>query len=336
MNINTKKVKIGLIGYGYWGPNLARNFSRQPGCELTAICDSDEARLSVAQQDYPSSSMVTDSKDIFDAPDIQLVVIATPVNSHYELAKRALESGKDILVEKPLTDNEAHAAELAELAEKKGLILAVDHTFLFTPAVRKIREIIEDGEIGDIVYVDSVRVNLGLFQHDVNVVWDLAPHDLSILRFITGKNPSSIMATGHCYGLENNESVAYVHLKYDDGLFSHCHFNWMSPVKIRRMMICGTEKMIVYDDMEQTEKVKVYDKGITVKDTDPTEYSRINIGYRDGDILSPNLDTREALDLEAEHVLACVRDRKQPLVDGRFGLDIVRQLAECQKMIAPG
>jgi predicted dehydrogenase len=330
---NQTTISVGLVGYGYWGPNLARNFSRQPSCCLVAICDLSSDRTEKARLEYPNALVTQNYDDLVNDDAIQLILVATPVFHHYELTKRALEAGKDVLVEKPLTDNVVQAKELVEIAEKRGRILAVDHTYLFTPAMIKIREIIESRELGNLVYMDSVRVNLGLFQSDVNVIWDLAPHDFSINRFLTGRSPSKVRAIGHCHGIKDKESIAYVHLDYEDGLFAHCHFNWLSPVKIRQMLICGSKKMIVYDDLEQSEKVKVYDKGITIQSSTPNDYSTINVGYRTGDMMVPNLTVREALDLEAEHILACVRGRNRPLVDGRFGLDVVRQISACQNSL---
>ena len=330
------RVSVALVGYGYWGPNLARNFSRLPECELVAICDSDPERADMAKRDYPYAKVSSKYEDILDDDSIRAVLIATPVMYHYELARRALVAGKDILVEKPLTSSSRHAEELVNLADQKGCVLAVDHTFLYTGAVKKIAEIVHSGELGSVVYIDSVRINLGLFQHDVNVIWDLAPHDLSIITHLFDRSAVSAQAVGIRYGSNRLESVAYTHLEYDNEAVAHCHFNWVSPVKIRRVLITGTEKMIVYDDMEQNEKVKVFDKGIVLVEGDRDSYDSIRVGYRTGDIVAPNIPVREALEVEAEHFLECVRTRAKPLSDGQFGLNVVRQLEACQQSLDNG
>lgn len=333
---NVEPVSVGLVGYGYWGPNLARNFERQLGCRLAAICDNNGERAALAQAHFPHTKVTREFEHLLDDDDIQAVLIATPVFAHYKLTKMALEAGKDVLVEKPLAANLDEAGELVRLAEREGRILAVDHTFLYTGAVQKMREIVEEGQIGDIIYMDSVRVNLGLFQHDINVVWDLAPHDLSIFSYVGGVSPTSVQAMGHRYGSDQFESIAYVHLEFDGGSVGHCHLNWVSPVKLRQMLIGGTTKMIVYDDMEHSEKVKVHDKGIVARETAREIYNEVRVDYRTGDMWSPKVNLREALDVEAEHFLDCVRRRKTPRVDGRFGLEIVRQLVACQKSIDRG
>ena len=334
-------VGLGLVGYGYWGPNLARNFSRQPGCRLVAICDVDESRLAGAALEYPGTQVTDTYQDLLDNPDIQAILIATPVSSHHPLALAAFDAGKDVFVEKPIATTVTEGAEMVSKAETTGRLLAVDHTFLFTGAVRKIKELISAGEIGDLIYIDSVRVNLGLFQDDVNAIFDLAPHDISIATYLTGEDPVFAQATGMCYGTDDTESVAYTHLEYAGGMISHSHLSWLSPVKIRRTIIAGSRKMIVYDDMEPSEKIKIYDKGIVKKQHDlnyrdildlDTE-RKVKIDYRTGDMVAPNFSKREALDLEAEHFVDCVRTRKTPLSDGKFGLRVLRQIEACSASI---
>lgn len=330
-------IPVGLVGYGYWGGNLARNFARQPDCRLVSICDIDDERRQLAHLHYPHTDQTNDIDDLLGDDQIAAVLIATPVASHYQLVKRALEAGKDVLVEKPMATDVGEARELADLADDRKRILAVDHTFLYTGAVRKIRDLIQNGEIGDIIYMDSVRVNLGLFQHDVNVIWDLAPHDLSIFAYVSGLNAVSVKAMGHRYGPAGAdgplESIAYLHIEFEGGAIGHCHLNWVSPVKVRQTLIGGTRKMIVYDDMDAAEKVKVHDKGIVPESADRDTYDRVRVDYRTGDMYSPHVDRREALDLEAEEFLASVRTREPPLSDARFGVRIVRLLAACQESI---
>ena len=253
-------VGIGLVGFGYWGPNLARNFSSHKDCRLVAICEVNQDRAELAARGYPSTTITQNYHDLLKNDEISAIVIATPVDVHFQLVKDALMAHKDVLVEKPIARTIAEAKELVAVAEKNGCILAVDHTFLFTGAVKKIKEIIDSGDLGKILYVDSVRINLGLFQQDVNVIYDLAPHDLSIVAYLIDDDPVYVRAMGACHAHTSLENIAYLHLEYADGMIAHFHFNWLAPVKIRRFLIGGTNKMIVYDDLESSEKVKVYDK----------------------------------------------------------------------------
>ena len=334
-----KRVNIGLVGYGYWGPNLARNFHQQPGCRLAAVCDLDQARVELAGRVYPSNPPMhrtTRFRDLLDNPEIDLIVIATPTSTHYELARQALLAGKDVFVEKPMTAGVEEAQEVLEIAEANNRILAVDHTFLYTPAVQKIRELVRGGAIGKPIYLDSVRINLGLFQHDANVVQDLATHDFAIASFVIEEQPNSVQATGVCYGSDKLESIAYLHVGYPSGFFMHLHVNWVSPVKIRQMLIAGSQKMIVFDDLVPSEKVRLYDRGIIVSRPDLEAAYRLKVDYRAGDMIAPHLAAREALDAEASHVLDCVRERKQPLSDGRLGIQVVRLLAGCNESLRRG
>jgi len=277
---------------------------------------------------------VSDFNELLRKKDIDAVLIATPVASHFELAKAALNSGKDILVEKPFTMTVAEAEELIDIADKKSRIIAVDHTFLFTGAVRKIKEVVSSGEMGELLYIDSVRINLGLFQSDVNVIWDLAPHDISIINHLIEASPVAVTAVGTSHTVNGLENIAYVHIEYEGQLIAHLHINWISPAKIRRMLIGGTNKMIVYDDMEFSEKVKIYDKGIVVRNAkDVNSIHKVIVDYRTGDMIAPKLDNREALSAEVEHFISCVRDRTKPLADGNAGLKVVRMLEATQRSI---
>jgi predicted dehydrogenase len=334
-----KCINVGLVGYGYWGPNLARNFNQQPGCRLAAVCDLDEARVETAKRIYPSNPPMHGTRrfeDLLEEPEIDLIVIATPTSTHFGLARQSLLAGKDVLIEKPITTSLWEAEELVRIADKNKRVLAVDHTFLYTPAVQKIRDLVRGGAIGKPIYVDSVRINLGLFQHDANVVQDLAAHDFSIASFVIDERPSTVQATGICYGSEKLESIAYLHIGYPSGFFMHLHVNWVSPVKIRQMLIAGSEKMIVFDDLEPSEKVRLYDRGIIVSRPNPEAAYQLKVDYRSGDMIAPHLAAREALDAEASHILDCVRGRKQPLSDGQLGVEVVRLLDGCDRSLRGG
>lgn len=329
-------IGVGLVGYGYWGPNLARNFSQQPGCKLLCICEKNQKRAELAARTYPGVKVTDDYHELLEHAGIDVVLIATPVSAHFPLAKAALLASKDVLVEKPLTRTVAEAEELIRICDEKQRILGVDHTFLFTGAVQKIKEIVEKGELGEILYIDSVRINLGLFQPDVNVIFDLAPHDLSIMGYLLDKEPSMVQAMGARHASVAQEHMAYLHLEFNDGPIAHFHLSWLSPVKIRRTVIGGTEKMIVYDDLEISEKIKVYDKGIVVTALDIDTIYKTRIDYRTGDMVAPKLIHREALNTEAEHFLQCVRQRTAPISDGRAGLKVVRILEAAQQSMKNG
>lgn len=326
-------IGVGVIGYGYWGPNLVRNFYEVPGCIVRCVCDRDPSRLDLVQARYPTVEVTTTWTDLVARSDIDLVVIATPVASHFELAEGALRSGKHVLVEKPLAASVEQAEKLVELAGARGLLLMVDHTFVFTPAVQKIRELVVSGELGELYYYDSVRVNLGLFQHDVNVIWDLAVHDLSILTFVTGLRPTQVSATGAAHIPGSPEDTAFMTLFFDGPMIGHVHVNWLAPVKVRRTLIGGSKKMVVYDDIEPSEKVKVYDSGVDVEEADTEDLRAVLVSYRTGDMLAPKLSAQEALRIEAEHVLACLRGEADPLVPGEVGLEVVRILQAASESI---
>jgi predicted dehydrogenase len=319
------KIKIGVIGYGYWGPNMVRNFFEAPGAQVTVVSDLRSERLSMVQGRYPTVRVTQKASELIEDPDVDAVIVSTPVSSHYELALHALQAGKHVLVEKPLTTTTDQAQALIEEAERKKRILMVDHTFVYTGAVRKIHDLIASGELGDVYYYDSVRVNLGLFQHDVSVLWDLAVHDLSIMDYILPVKPIAVSATGSAHVKGAPEDVAYLSLHFDNNIIAHVHANWLAPVKIRRTLIGGSRKMIVYDDLEPSEKIKIYDKGITLKDNTEDMY-KLLVGYRTGDMLAPQIDGAEALRTEAIHFLKCIEEGKHPLTDGQAGLQVVRIL----------
>ena len=324
-------VNLGLIGYGYWGPNLVRNFYSVNGCNVKMVVDARQERLNLVSKNYPAIQCSTNADDILHNPEIDAVVIATPVFAHYTLAKRALENGKNVLVEKPMTASVQEAEELIELAEKKGLLLMVDHTFLYTGAVRKIKDLVDNGTIGRVQYIDSTRINLGLFQPDINVLWDLAPHDISILNYLVDQRPVSVNATGVTHTGNEIENIAYLTLNYADGFIAHFNCSWTSPVKIRMMMIGGDKKMVVYNDIEPTEKVKIYDTGYEHK-TDEDK-KRILVDYRAGDVFVPKLNTTEALADMAKDFITCIIEKKIPVSNNRIGLDVVKILEASNESI---
>ena len=329
-------IGIGLIGYGYWGPNLARVFSALPACRIVGICDLREDRRGRAAQSYRDSVVTSDYKQLLDSPEVQLILIATPVQFHYPLAKKSILAGKDVLVEKPLARTSAEAEEIIRIARESRRIVAVDHTFLYSGAVETMKGILDSGELGEIRYIDCVRVNLGIFQHDVNVIYDLAPHDLSIIDYLIRRDPVTVQAMGIRHENHNVEHLAYMHLEYEDDLIAHFHLNWLAPVKIRRTLIGGTKKMIVYDDLEQSEKIKVYDKGIVIRSDDQDSLNKVRIDYRTGDMVAPRLESREPLEAEAEHILSCVRNRTRPRADGEAGFRVIRILEAAQRSIQSG
>jgi predicted dehydrogenase len=318
-------IRVGVIGHGYWGPNLVRNFMLAPGSIVTRVCDLREERLTPLQKFYPGLKTCTRAADMINDPEIDAVVIATPVSSHFELTLAALQAGKHVLVEKPLASTSDQARKLIDEAAARKLVLLVDHTFVYTDAVRKIRELISSGQLGQIYYYDAVRVNLGLFQHDVNVIWDLAIHDLSIMDYVLPEKPVSISTTGISHIPGQPENVAYITLFFDSSQIAHVHVNWLTPVKVRHTLIGGSEKMILYDDLEPSEKLKVYDKGIRVTPR-PEDVYRMLVSYRLGDMSAPRLDNTEALQTEALHFIDCIETGRQPETDGLAGLRMVNMI----------
>jgi len=325
-------VNIGVIGYGYWGPNLVRNFAEIPESQVIAVSDLSSERLAKVQARYPQIKTTTDCEDLFKDPKIDAIVIATPVASHFQLALSALQAGKHVFVEKPLTSTSEQALRLIEVANRRNLTLMVDHTFVYTGAIHKIRELVVKGQIGTPYYYDSVRVNLGLFRHDVNVLWDLATHDLSIMDYVLSSYPSAVSATSisHVYG--QPENMAYMTLFFENNLMAHLHVNWLAPVKVRRTLIGGSKKMIVYDDLEPSEKVKIYDKGISLAN-ESDSINQMLVGYRTGDIWIPQLSMTEALRTEALHFVDCIQNQKRPITDGYAGLRIIQILEAATRSV---
>lgn len=327
-------MKVALVGCGYWGSHLLRNFYQSESWELAYICDTDGNQLKKVISMYPHVTATSDYDDIINDADIDAVVIATPVFSHFELAKRSLEAGKHTWVEKPLTANSNEAAELIETAKRNKVLLHVDHTFIYTPSVKKIKDMISNGTIGNFLYFDSVRVNLGLFQHDVNVIWDLAPHDISILEYCVGKKPVSVSASGKSlikFSEKDIENIAYVTVNFEDNTIAHFHVNWLSPVKIRHIIIGGDEKMIVFNDMEPMAKVKVYDSGVNIRSREDVYEALVQ--YRTGDMFSPAIDNKEALKEECEHFFECIKQNKPTITSGEAGLYVVKILEAAEKSV---
>ena len=332
-----KTYGIGVIGCGYWGPNLVRNFARNPQCRVLAVCDGRRDRANRVGAEFGVPLVTTQADELIAAPGIDLVVVATPSFTHFALAKAALEAGKHVLVMKPLTTTVEHAEELIALADARGLLLAVDHTFVFTGAVRHMRRLIDAGEIGDLYYFDSVRINLGLIQTDVNVVWDLAPHDVSIMDYLLGKEPTSVAAQAAGHGGSPTENIAYLTVRYGGSLLGHVHVNWLAPAKVRRTIVGGSKRMMIYDDMEPSEKLKVYDKGVNISnDLNAENEYQYMISYRSGDMHAPNIDTREALGVEVENIVAAMAGREELASDGRAGGRVVRILEAAQRSIEQG
>ena len=316
-------IRIGVIGYGYWGPNVVRNFHTHEAADVVKVCDRNHKCAERLRKAFPSIPFSTDEHEVLRAPDIDVVAVVTPVWTHYELAKAALKNGKHVFVEKPFTCNSQQAEELIELAERKNLKIMVDHTFLFTGAVKKIRQLVDDGSLGDLYYYDSLRVNLGLFQHDVNVIWDLAPHDLSIMDYIIQDEPQAIVATGESH-LNGHEDVAFITLYFPRNIIAHVNVNWLSPVKVRTTLIGGEKKMLVWNDLEADEKIKIYDKGVSIKNRE--NLHQLLVSYRSGDMWSPQVEQLEALKAELTYFHKCITQNQTPFNDGCAGLRVVKML----------
>ena len=334
-------INIGVLGYGYWGPNVARNFHAAAGANLTAVSDVSEKRLVLAQNQYPFIKVLKDPMELIRSTEVDAVAIVTPVFAHFEMAKEALLAGKHIFVEKPFTSTSAQARELIDLAAKKGLKIMVDHTFLFTGAVRKIKEVIDSGELGKLLFYDSVRVNLGLFQHDINVIWDLAPHDLSIMAYLIDKKPVALAAHGSVHFEGKYEDIAYVSIEFEgNGFIAHFHVNWLSPVKIRKTLISGDKKMLVWDDLDPDEKVKIYDRGVDVKSSNGGKNKNgihdLLVSYRSGDVHIPKLEATEALKAEAQYFVECLGKNEEPFNNGQAGLQVIRLLEAADESLKNG
>jgi len=329
-------IGIAVIGYGYWGPNLVRNIAEVPGARLLYVCDLVKERLAAVKARYPAVEITDDFEQVLRDPGVDAIAIATPVSTHFKLAMKAMMAGKHVFVEKPMAATVDEARRMVDEAARLRLVLAVDHTFVHTGAVRKMREIVENG-LGDMYYYDSVRVNLGLFQHDVSVIWDLAVHDLSIMDYVLQEKPVAVSATGMSHVAGEPENIAYLNLFFESKLIAHIHVNWLAPVKVRRTLIGGSSKMIVYDDLEPSEKIKIYDKGITLNGNPQRNGEKVYqmlVGYRTGDMYAPHLDMTEALSRELCQFVDCVERNQQPIVDGHAGLRVVRILEAATQSLA--
>ena len=323
-------IKIGVIGYGYWGPNIVRNFNRLKTARVVAVSDLNSKALSRVNEIYPAIKVTTNADELITSADIDVVAIVTPVSTHFELAKKALQNGKHIFVEKPFTRTSAQAEELIELADKKKLLIMVDHTFLFTGAVRKIKQLIDDNTLGNLYYYDSMRINLGLIQQDINVIWDLAPHDLSIMDYLIKDKPVAIGASGKGH-VNDREDIAYITVQFANNIIAHFNVNWLSPVKIRMTLIGGEKKMLVWNDLSADEKIRIYDKGIEVSNKEGI-YDML-VSYRTGDMWAPKVDQLEALQMETEYFIQCIQNGDSPFNDGHAGLRIVKMLEACDKSL---
>jgi predicted dehydrogenase len=329
-------IGIAVIGCGYWGPNLIRNFAEESRAQVRWVCDLDANKLESVRRRYPSVRTTTQCQEVLADPEVEAVVIATPAQSHHVLARAALRAGKHVLIEKPLADQAALAEDLVAQAQQYERILLVDHTFVYTGAVRYLKKLYEESLLGDLWYIDSVRINLGLFQHDVNVVWDLAPHDLSIVTHLIGQDPLTVQATGACHTGNHLEDVAYLTLNFGNNLIAHFHVNWLSPVKIRQMIFGGRDRMVIYNDLEPSEKLRIYDRGIEVKADNREGIYNLLVNYRSGDMWAPALDGTEALKVEVGHFLDCIEHGEKPITDGAAGLRVVKILEAAQMSIKAG
>ncbi len=325
-------MKVGVIGYGYWGPNLVRNFATNESSRVVGVSDLDAGKLAVCKRRHPEIATTSNFDDLLRDPNIDAVAIATPVHTHFELALAALKAGKHVFVEKPLAQTSEQVRRLVDEADRRGLTLMVDHTFLYTPAVRKIRELVLQDELGEVYYYDSTRSSLGLFQSDVNVIWDLAVHDISIIQYIMDEDPVTVSATGSCHVAGSPENMAHITLFFASKCVAHVSVNWLSPIKVRQTFVGGSKKMIVYDDLEPTEKIKVYDRGITLNA--PSEDAhQFRIGYRAGDMWAPHISTTEALQTEVEHFIECVHTGAPAVSSGTSGLRVIEVLEAASRSI---
>jgi len=325
-------LKVGVIGCGYWGPNLIRNFTQLSRSEVVRVSDLDEARLEYIKGLYPFTETTTDYRDIISDPDIDIVAVATPVHTHYKFASEALSADKHAFVEKPIASSTKEAQDLIDLAEKHRRKLMVGHTFIYTAAVRKMKEIIDSGELGEIYYINSQRLNLGLFQQDINVIWDLAPHDISIILHLLGNSPLAVSAIGTSHINSAIEDVAVLTLKFTNGLIAFIQTSWLDPDKIRRMTVVGSKKMMVFDDVQPTEKIRIYDKGVEVPKHYDT-YTEFHYSYKYGDIVIPKIDGSEPLRTELDHFIDCIINDETPLSCGRDGLHVVQILEAAQQSL---
>jgi predicted dehydrogenase len=328
-------LRVAVVGLGYWGPNLVRNFNASPRVRLVRLCDTNRARLEAVGSQSPAAACSTDVAEVLGDPNVDAVAFATPVGTHHELASAALRAGKHVLVEKPLAASVVQARDLVAVARDSGRVLLVDHVFLYSPSVQKMAELVRSGQVGDILFFDSVRINLGIFQHDANVVWDLAPHDLSIIDHLIGRAPRSVVAVGASHAGNGLQDVAYLHLDYGANLLASVHVNWLSPVKVRHFLVGGSRRSILYDELDISERVKVYDRGIDVS-ADPEGIRKVLVSYRSGDVLSPRLDPIEPLRNLVEHFVSCIEGKATPVSGPEQGLRIVRILEAAQRSLTTG
>lgn len=329
-------ISVAVIGCGYWGPNLIRNFAEESRAQVRWVCDLDASKLESVHRRYPTVRTTTQCQELLADPQVEAIVIATPVQTHHALARAALRAGKHVLIEKPLADQAALAEDLVAQAQRYDRILLVDHTFVYTGAVRYLKKLYEENLLGDLWYIDSVRINLGLFQHDVNVVWDLAPHDLSIVTHLIDQDPLTVQATGACHTGNHIEDVAYLTLNFANNLIAHFHVNWLSPVKVRQMIFGGRDRMVIYNDLELSEKLHIYDRGIEVKADNREGIYNLLVNYRSGDMWAPALDGTEALKVEVGHFLDCIEHGEKPITDGAAGLRVVKILEAAQMSMKAG
>jgi len=315
-------INIGVIGYGYWGPNLVRNFAEVNGATVAAVADLDPKKLEIVNKRFPAARTTTRFQDLLEDTSIDAIAVATPVHTHFELGMAALKAGKHLWLEKPMTETSYQARKLVEEAAKRKRVLMVDHTFIYTGAIRKMGDIVRSTDLGKLFYYDSIRINLGLFQRDVNVISDLAVHDFAILDYLLGEHPVAVSASGINHFPGTPENLAYITLFYESGTIAHCNVSWLAPVKVRQILLGGSKKMIVYNDLEPSEKVRVYDSGVSFTD-DPQRIHEMRVGYRTGDMWAPKLPTTEALRLEGEHFVDCIENSKTPETDGHLGLRVV-------------
>ena len=324
------KINVGLIGYGYWGPNLLRNFMNTNNCEVVSVCDFSKDRLDTIPKSY-NLQLTSDPNEILKNNEIDCVLIATPVFTHYELAYKALNNGKHVFIEKPMTSTSKEALSLIELSTQKNLTLMVDHTFLYTGAVNEIKNLISTNELGKLKYFDSTRINLGLFQPDINVLWDLAPHDISILLYLIDDFPVSVNATGISHTNNNIENIAYLTLNFKDDFMAHFNCSWSSPVKVRNTLISGSNKMVLFNDLEPSEKIRIYDTSYSHKSFE--DKKRILVDYRTGDVKIPKLNNTEALSEVAKDFINAIINKEEPRSNSKLGLNVVKILEAAQTSI---
>lgn len=322
---------LALIGYGYWGPNLLRVMDAIKEINVKYVCDMNEKRREEARSKYPSYEYIADTKKIFSDSSVDGVVIATPIDSHFSLAMEAMKAGKDVFVEKPITGSSKDAEELVAFAKKSGRILMTGHTFVFSPPVMKMREIVRSGELGDIFFITSSRVNLGIHRKDISVIWDLAPHDLSIIYSLIDEEPVFVDATGRDSIIKGIPDVAFISLKFPSKIVANIELSWLSPTKMRKTTIVGSNKMLIYDDSDPVDKIRIYDKGIEIKN--PESFGEYQLQYRTGDMYAPRIDSSEPLKLEMEEFIKCIDKRCTPVSDGEFGLKVVKTIEEADRKL---